>query len=398
MYTYSPNLTEKLPDFSNTELAFKPKDNAHLRQSLWLFKMISSPFLVNIGPKMMELAFTLRLPIEGLVKKTLFQQFCGGENIEDTRKTSDLLYKFGVKTILDYSVEGEKNEKGFDETCAEIIATLVYGGKNEAVAFTACKLTGLGSFDLLAKVQANVQLTPAEVFAFERVKERLEKICQSALENQTPIFIDAEESWIQDTIDSLAEEMMEKYNREKPLIYTTVQLYRHDRLAYLKRLIQKQEGKSYFIGVKLVRGAYMEKEGMRAQEFGYENPIQPNKAATDNDYNAALELCIHHLDKVAICAGSHNEASNLLLAKLMQERQLPVNHPHVLFAQLLGMSDHISFNLGHHGYNVAKYLPYGPVKAVLPYLIRRANENTAVMGEAGRELKLLEIESKRRKK
>lgn len=386
-----------VPDFNNTELAFRTKDNAHLKQALWLFRMIDSPFLASIGPKLMTWAFNWHLPVETIAKKTLFDQFCGGVSLEDTVPASKYLYEKGkVRTILDYSVEGEKSEKGFDATCDEIVDTLVHGGKYEAVAFTACKITGLGDFDLLAKIQANVHLTPAETFAFERVKARLEKICQAAVANDTPIFIDAEESWIQDTIDTLAEEAMEKYNQGKPLVYTTVQLYRHDRLQYLTKLIARSKSKNYILGVKLVRGAYMEKESERAETMGYADPIQTSKEATDKDYNAALTLCIDNLQHVAICAGTHNEESCRYLYELMSERNIPNGHTHILFAQLYGMSDHISFNLAYHGYNVAKYLPYGPVKAVMPYLMRRANENTSIAGQSSRELMLLKKEVARR--
>lgn len=387
-----------IPDFNNTELAFQTKNNAQLKQALWLFRMIDSPILANIGPKLMTWAFEWNLPVETLAKKTLFDQFCGGISLQDTVKASTFLYEKGkVKTILDYSVEGEKSEKGFDATCEEIVATLVHGGKYASVAFTACKITGLADFDLLAKIQANVQLAPAEVYAFERVKERLTMICEAAQANDTPIFIDAEESWIQDTIDMLAEEVMEKYNVRKPLIYTTVQLYRHDRLHYLTQLIARSKAKNYLLGVKLVRGAYMEKEAKRAEEMGYPNPIQPNKTATDRDYNASLTLCVDNIQHVAICAGSHNEESCRYLYELMSERNMPNGHSHILFAQLYGMSDHISFNLAHSGYHVAKYLPYGPVKAVMPYLMRRANENTSIAGQSGRELILLKKEVSRRR-
>ncbi|MBX7243584.1 MAG: proline dehydrogenase family protein [Bacteroidia bacterium] len=387
-----------LPDFNNTELAFKARTDAQLKQALRLFQMIDSPLLANIGPKLMIYSFEIGLPIENIVKKTLFQQFCGGTSIENTVPASEAMYKYKVKTILDYSVEGEKNETGFDETCREIIATLVHGGKTESVAFTACKITGLASFDLLAKIQANVQLTPVEVMAWEKVKERVEAICNASVENNTPVFIDAEESWIQETIDALAESMMEKYNTTKPLIYTTVQLYRHDRLNYLKELIRRSENRKYFLGVKLVRGAYMEKEAERAASFSTRNPIQKSKEDTDRDYDFALELCMEHLHHVAICAGTHNENSSIKLAEMMREKSIPKNHPHILFAQLYGMSDHISFNLSHHGFNVAKYLPYGPVKAVMPYLMRRAQENTSISGQSGRELTLLKKENRRRKK
>lgn len=386
------------PDFNNTELAFQAKNNGQLRTTYWLFRLIDVPLLANVGPKIMDWAFSVHLPISGIVKKTLFQQFCGGTSIADTVQTSRQLFKYGVRTILDYSVEGEKNEQGFDATCAEIIATLVHGKKTEEVAFTACKLTGLARFDLLAKVQANVQLSPAEVMEFERVRERIQKICAAAVANQTPIFIDAEESWIQNTIDALAEEMMETHNREKPWIYTTVQLYRHDRLKYLTELIRRSERTGYVLGVKLVRGAYMEKEAAHAAEIGYPNPIQPDKASTDRDYDAAALLCLEHIAHVATCLGSHNEQSALKMCHAMQEKGIAPDHPHILFAQLYGMSDHISFNLAHHGYQVAKYLPYGPVKAVMPYLMRRAQENTSIAGQSGRELMLVQQEVRRRKK
>lgn len=386
-----------LPDFNNTELAFQAKSNAQLRQTYWLFRMIDSPFLAKVGPQLMLKAFEWHLPIETIAKKTLFGQFCGGISIKDTISSSEYLYKYSVKTILDYSVEGEKTEKGFDETCEEIIATLVHGGKVESVAFTACKVTGLGEFNLLAKMQMEGDISPAEDAAYQRVKVRLQRICQAAKDNDTPVFIDAEESWIQDTIDALAEEMMENFNKEKPLVYTTAQLYRHDRLKYVENLIERSRKKGYKLGVKLVRGAYLEKENERAAKYVYPTPMQPNKAATDRDYNATLKLCVQNIDNVAICAGSHNEESALHLAKLMQDANIPNNHSHILFAQLYGMSDHISFNLAHHGYLVAKYLPYGPVKAVMPYLMRRAQENTSISGQSGRELTLLQKEVKRRR-
>lgn len=387
-----------LPDFNNTELAFKSKSDKELNAALWLFRAVASPFLANFGPKMLNFAFEMNLPFaESIAKKTLFNQFCGGTSIADTRSSSEKMFRYGVKTILDYSVEGEKNEASFEATCEEIIQTLIHGGKTESVAFTACKLTGLAKFDLLAKIQANVQLTPIEVVEWEKVKERVDRICRASVENKTPVFIDAEESWIQDSIDMLAESMMEKYNTDFPYIYTTLQLYRHDRIAYLRELIRKSENKNYMLGVKLVRGAYLEKETARAIEFSYLNPIQPTKEATDRDYDFAIELCLENIERVAFCAGTHNEKSSLKLAEMMREKMLPQNHPHILFAQLLGMSDHLSYNLSAHGFNAAKYLPYGPVKSVMPYLIRRANENTSIAGQSGRELVLLKQEVSRRK-
>ena len=383
-------------DFNNTQLAFQAKSLAQLKRTYWLYRMVDSPFLTKIGPPLLMTAFKLHLPIEGLVRKTLFELFCGGVSIKDTDSTSQMLFQYGVYTILDYSVEGEKNAVGFDATKDEIIGTLKHGHGREEVAFSACKLTGLAKMSLMEKVQQDGKLTEEEQVNYERLKRRLDEICQASVANKTPIFIDAEDSWIQGTIDMLAEEMMEKYNGEQPWVYTTVQLYRWDRLAYLENLIQESKKKGYVLGVKLVRGAYLEKERERAEEMGYTDPIQPDKAATDHDFNASLKLCIENIDHVAICAGSHNEQSNYLLTQLMNENGLPNEHPYICFAQLLGMSDHISFNLAHAGYRVAKYLPYGPVKAVMPYLIRRAQENTAIAGQSSREVELLKGELTRR--
>ncbi|MDX2250066.1 MAG: proline dehydrogenase family protein [Bacteroidia bacterium] len=387
----------QIPDFNNTELAFKAKTDRRLRQDYRLMRAVDSPFVTWLGPKLLNLAFRLRLPVEGLVRKTLFQLFGGGESIEGTIPRSEELATFGVKTILDYSVEGGNTEDGFDATAAEIVRTLIHGGKHPQVAFCACKITGLARNELLEKIQSGKPLDDAEKVEFQRVRIRVEKLAETAFKHKTPLFIDAEESWIQDVIDQLAEEMMEKYNRETPVIYTTVQLYRHDRRAYLENLIEKSHQKNYLLGVKLVRGAYLEKETNRAREMGYLNPIQPDKTATDRDYDAAVTLCLDSIAHVAFCAGSHNEASSLRLAEQMEKKNLPPSHPHIWFAQLLGMSDHISFNLAAAGYNVAKYLPYGPVKAVMPYLIRRAEENTSIKGQSSREVELLAKEVQRRK-
>ena len=384
-------------DFSNTELAFRAKSDAQLLRTYRLFRMIDSPLLTRIGPPLLATALRIGLPVTGLVRNTLFDLFCGGESLDQTAKTAEYLDRYGVKTILDYSVEGEKSREGYELTTAEIIRSLEHGAQRPAVAFSACKMTGLADPELLEKRQRGDALSAEEQVWVERVHDRIDRICQAAARAQTPIFIDAEESWMQDAIDALAEEMMETYNRERPVVYTTVQLYRHDRLQYLKALIARSAAKGYVLGVKLVRGAYLEKENDRAREKGYLTPMQPNKAATDRDYDAAMALCLDHLAHVALCAGTHNERSAFYLTEMMAERGLPANHPHVWFAQLLGMSDHISFNLGHAGYNVAKYLPYGPVKAVMPYLMRRAEENTSVAGQASRELELLGRELKRRK-
>ena len=298
---------------------------------------------------------------------------------------------------MDYSVEGEKNEKGYETTKEEILRTIAHGHAHEEVSFSALKVTGLARFSLLEKIHRREDLTAKEQEEWNRVDARLHTIAEAALAQDTPIFIDAEETWIQSPIDRLAEDLMEKYNQEKPIIWQTVQLYRWEGIDSLRRLIQDSKEKGYILAVKLVRGAYLEKESQRAKDMGYKDPMQPSKEATDRDYNRALELCIENIDHVTVCAGTHNDYSSLYLTQLMEQKGLMPLDPRVWFAQLLGMSDHISFNLAHAGFNVAKYLPYGPVQAVMPYLMRRAEENTSIAGQSSREVRLLSEEVKRRK-
>lgn len=383
-------------DFSNTQIAFQTKSNKELRNSYILFKSIGYNWLVQTGPKMVELAFALGLPIKGIIKKTVFHQFCGGENIKDCEKTIQLMHQFNVGTILDYSVEGEELEEVFEATAHEVIQTIMKAQGNPAIPFSVFKVTGVARFDLLAKVNAKVGLSESEQAEFRQVKRRINMICEMAHKMQVRLFIDAEESWIQDAIDEMATEMMQLFNKERAIVYNTIQFYRHDRLAFLNKSIAHAQSNNYFYGVKLVRGAYMEKEALRAQEKNYLNPIQPNKAASDRDYNAALALCLEHISRVSICAGTHNEDSCKYLTTLMEKANLAPSDERVYFSQLFGMSDNLSYNLGNAGYRVAKYLPYGPVKAVLPYLFRRAQENTSVQGQAGRELSLVQAELRRR--
>lgn len=384
-------------DFNNTQLAFSYKDDAELKRTYSLFKKIDSPFLTRIGPPLVAFALRIGLPLEGIIRRTIFDVFCGGVSLADTAKRSKELFDFKVETILDYSVEGEKGEPGFNATRDEILRTLDHAAQNDAVAFSAMKVTGIADFDLLAKLDAKQTLSVEESAAAKRAKERLVAICEKAHAVQQPVFIDAEESWIQTAIDTWAEEMMARFNQERAIVYTTVQLYRHDRLAYLEGLIARAAEQGYVLGVKLVRGAYLEKENNHAADRKQPTAMQPDKASTDRDYDAALALCVQHIDRVAVCAGTHNGDSCRHLAELMDAQGLPPSHPHVLFAQLLGMSDNLSFVLAHHGYRVAKYLPYGPVRAVLPYLFRRAAENTSIAGQSGRELQLLRTELRRRK-
>lgn len=382
--------------FENTEIAFKGKSTADLNRAYWLFKLVSSNILVKLGTPITNLALKVGLPIKGIIRDTIFKHFCGGETIEDCKETIESLATNGVGTILDYSVEGEETEEVFDATCEEILKTVNCAKGDTRIPFSVFKPTGLGRFELFEKINAKELLTEAEQQEFQRIKNRIDRICSASFNANISLLIDAEHSWIQDTIDDIAREMMQKYNREKPIIYNTYQLYRHDKLASLKADFYYAKTTDFYLGAKLVRGAYMEIERERALEMGYPSPIQPTKKATDQDYNDAILFCLDNLDRIAFMAGTHNEESSLLLANEMDRRNIGHTNLHIYFAQLLGMSDNLSFNLSASGYNVAKYMPYGPIKAVMPYLFRRAQENTSVAGQTGRELSLIIKEKKRR--
>lgn len=382
--------------FDNTEIAFKYQNTNELKKAWWLFRMIGNNQFVKFSKPFAGIAASLA-PTRFMIKQTIYAHFCGGETIRECEKTIGALASFKVGTILDYSVEGKESEEDFDRTLDEIMDTQDRAVLDDHVPFCVFKLTGLARFGLLEKVSAGEPLTDSEKHEFEKVKQRVEKLCKKAVETDRKLMLDAEDSWIQQVMDDLILEMMRKYNTEKPIVYNTFQMYRHDRLALLKKWYEIATNEGFYVGVKVVRGAYMEKERKRAKELGYLDPIQPDKASSDRDYNAALEFITSHIDRFGLCAGTHNEQSSLLLTKLMQEKSIPSNTSQIYFSQLLGMSDHISFNLAHAGYNVAKYVPYGPVKEVLPYLIRRAEENTSVAGQTSRELDLLTREVKRRK-
>ena len=383
--------------FDDTAIAFSAMTKPELKRAALLFKLFSYKWLVVNGPKLMEWALKIGLPIKGLVKSTIFKQFCGGETIEESTGTIQRLYKFNIGTILDYSVEGRSTEADFDRCKNEIISTIRKAEKDPAIPFCVFKVTGIARFELLQKLDEGQALEEEEEQEFEKVHGRITEICEAAYKASVSIFVDAEESWIQYTIDNLAYEMMEKYNKEKAIVYNTIQLYRTEGLQMLTKAHETAVAKQYFLGVKLVRGAYMEKERDRAQELGYPSPIQEDKEATDNDYNDALRFCVENIETIAICAGTHNEKSCKLLAELMHLNNIPKNDKHIYFSQLLGMSDNISFNLAKQGYNVAKYVPYGPVQEVMPYLSRRANENSSVAGQTSRELSMLKKEIARRK-
>ncbi len=389
--------TRPQPSFDNTEIAFSGKTNGELKRAYWLFKLIGNPALVVAGRIFTNVALALRIPIGWALRGNIFKQFCGGETIGQCGRAVESLGKFGIGTILDYSVEGKESEADFENTKAEIILTVQEAARKGTIPFSVFKITGIARFSLLEKVNAKQPLSDSEALEWERVEARVDAICAQASQLAVPIFIDAEDSWIQDAIDGLADAMMAKYNSSSAIVYNTIQLYRHDRLAFLKTSHQKALQHNYYLGVKLVRGAYMEKERSRAAELGYTDPIQPNKEASDRDFDLAVNYCLDHIDRIAVCAGTHNEKSSLQLAAAMESRNIPRNDKRVFFAQLFGMSDHISYNLANARFNVAKYLPYGPIREVIPYLIRRAQENTSVKGQTGRELTLILREMQRRK-
>lgn len=382
--------------FDNTAIAFQGKSKKDLNRAYWLFKLVSNNTLVKLGTILLNIALFIRIPIIGLIKTTIYKHFCGGESIKDSQKTIKELARYQIGTILDYSVEGQESEANFDSSMKETIATIERAAGDDKIPFSVFKITGVGRFSLLEKVNYNQTLTENEKKEYERVQSRINTICKKAHSLSVPIFIDAEESWIQDTIDEIATVMMHQYNKERAIVYNTLQMYRWDRLGYLKKCYVDAENHQYFLGLKLVRGAYMEKERARAEKLGYASPIQKNKASTDKDYDVAVSFCVEHIDRIAICAGTHNENSSAKLTQLLTEKGIDKNDKRVYFSQLLGMSDHISYNLANTNYNVAKYVPYGPVKEVIPYLIRRAEENTSIAGQTGRELALIIKEKARR--
>lgn len=388
---------QKAISFDNTEIAFKYLTNKQLKKAYWLFKVINANILVEVGPALTTFALKIGLPITGLLKNTIFKQFCGGENIEQCSPTIELLAKHKVKTILDYSKEGSGTEDSFDETRDEILKTIEKASTSpDKIPFTVFKLTGLARFGLLEKLSKESTLIDIEKYEYQKVVNRVTQICETAFNKNVSIMIDAEESWIQLAIDDIALSMMRKFNKKKAIVFNTYQLYRTDKLNSLKADTLIADAHEFFLGAKLVRGAYMEKERKRAFNYGYKSPIHETKEATDKDYNSALRYCLQHINRVRIVAGTHNEYSCELLTHLMKEKSLHSGSGKIYFSQLLGMSDNLSFNLADAGYQVAKYVPYGPVKSVMPYLFRRAQENTAIAGQASRELYLHAKELKRR--
>ncbi len=388
---------QKNLSFENTEIAFRHSSDFDLKRAYWLFRVINVNFLVKIGPPATNFAMKLGLPIKRLIKATIFKHFCGGETISECDTTIKKLQVGNVGTILDYSIEGEDDELVFDDTRDEIIRTIKRAEGDQAVPITVFKITGVVRFSLLEKLDENKELSAAEKEEWEKAQARVLAICEKAHQAGIPVMIDAEESWIQKTIDILALTMMQRFNQQKAIVYNTYQLYRHDKLQSLKLDHEVAAGNGFILGAKLVRGAYMEKERKRAEEKGYPSPIQSDKQSCDSDYDAALNYCTDHIHNIAFVAGTHNEESCKLLTELLNKKHIEHGNPNVYFSQLLGMSDNLSFNLANAQYNVAKYVPYGPIKAVLPYLFRRAQENTAIAGQMSRELGLISKEVQRRK-
>ena len=400
--------------FEDTAIAFAHDSDKELKNARWLFSMMARPWLVKMGTKLTPWSLQIGLPIKGLIRKTIFQHFVGGETLEETIPVARHMAKFNVQAILDYGVEGKEGEANYDHARDEFIRVINFAATQPNVPFMSVKVTGMARFSLLEKMdelmhtsgsttlvkkynEALQQLPTEEAGEWQNVVDRVKAICEAAQKTNVGFLVDAEETWIQDPIDALTMLMMDTYNHQKLVIYNTIQLYRHDRLAFLNHCFEAAAERNFLLAVKLVRGAYMEKERKRAEEKGYPSPIQPSKEACDKDYNEAVRFCIEYINQIGVIVATHNEYSNLLATRLLEEKALPLNHPHVHFSQLYGMSDNITYNLAKAGCSVSKYLPFGPIKDVIPYLMRRAQENTSVGGQTSRELGLIEKELKRRR-
>ncbi len=384
--------------FNNTALAFADKSDYQLKKAYWMFKLIEQPALTKIGTRILNFTVYNNFPLAGdLVKATLFEQFCGGETREESMKAVIRMFKRGVGSIFDYSIEGKEEEETFDAVCREIKDIVRFSVGNPAIPFIVFKPTAFGRIDIYEAVGKGTELTESQKEEWARVVKRFDEVCQLCHENNKKVMVDAEESWMQDAADHLVEEMMEKYNRVKPIVWNTIQMYRTGRIEYMQENLERAKEKGYYIGYKIVRGAYMEKERERAAEKNYPDPIQPNKEASDRNYNAAIDFVMQNIDRVSGFFGTHNEISTELVMNKMKVNTLENSSESIYFGQLYGMSDNITYTLADQKYNVAKYLPYGPVKDVVPYLTRRAEENTSVAGQTGRELSLISKELKRRK-
>jgi proline dehydrogenase len=384
-------------DFQNTEIAFAGKSEKELRKAARLFGVMNNHWLVGVGAKLGITAIKMHLPfVESMVKSTIFEQFCGGTTLLECQKTVHKLYEQKALTILDYGAEAKESEADFNHTMNETIRAIEFAAQEEAIVMLSSKITGMARFGLLELISQGGELTPELRIEYRNVLKRIDAVCYTASQKGMSVSFDAEESWIQNAIDHLVNIMMRRYNKDRVVVYNTYQLYRTDRLQYIIDSFNQAQRGEYLLGAKLVRGAYMERERNRAEQMGYPSPIQVNKEATDDAYNMALRFCIDNYEHISVCNATHNAESSLLMAQLIDQKRIARNHPHLLFSQLLGMSDNITFNLSHAGFNAAKYVPYGPVKDVVPYLIRRAEENSSVTGDMSREYQLVQKEMKRR--
>ena len=383
--------------FNNTKSAFKLKSNTELDRAIFLFSMMNRPTLVKAGSALTKFSLKLHLPVETLIKKTIFEQFCGGVTEKDCKPVTNEMYDENLHSILDYSVEGKKSEEEFDAAMEKKLSLIEYANERDEITFAMFKPTGIGRFEIWEKVSEKVSLNDEEKEEWERVQKRVDTLCSRAHKLGVRLYADGEETWMQTAADELMEEMMRKYNKEKVLIFNTLQCYRWDRLDYLKELHEKAKKEGFKIGAKIVRGAYMEKENARAKKLGYPSPICESKEATDVNFNSTLSYCLNHLEDISVFIGTHNEVSSYLALQIIEDKGLSIDDKRIWFSQLYGMSDHISYNLAKKGYNAVKLVPFGPVRDVVPYLLRRAQENTSVKGQTGRELSLLREERKRRK-
>jgi proline dehydrogenase len=383
--------------FENTEVALADLNDRQLEKAFFLFKIVKFPFLVKSGSLLVRMARFLKIPLKWAIGKAFFEHFCGGETLEQCTGTIQKFASRNISTVLDYAAEGIQSEVNFDMVTQRIISGIEFSNGRGDIAFAVFKFTGIARFALLEKISNGLTLTADENAEYERVYQRADQICNVAIKHNLPVMIDAEESWIQNAIDAMAEELMAKYNSSHPYVYNTLQLYRIDKLYYLKQMHKIATDEKFFPAFKIVRGAYLEKERERAMKLGYKSPVHPDKITTDKAFDDAVRFCLENIANTAVCIGTHNEESCLDAMFHMDRFEIPNNHPRVHFSQLMGMSDHISYNLAREGYNVSKYVPYGPIDMVIPYLIRRAEENTSVSGQTGRELYLIKKEIKRRK-
>mgnify|MGYP003333186492 CR=1 FL=1 len=390
-------MDENLLDLEDTETAYQARSDSELKHTFRLFKTLNNNFINQLGILTARLAYSMHLPLDFIMKRTLYGQFCGGESLNECSAVVAKLHTYGVKVCLDYAVEGEHSELGYEQTSNELMRMIEFSSSRDEIPFVVFKPTGIASAQLLEAISRGQNLTESQILQWKGSKERFSKICAASYKAGKRLFIDAEESWLQPAIDDMSEEMMKRFNVDWPCIHNTLQFYRHDRLEFLERSLIRAREEGYSFGVKLVRGAYMDREKERARTLGYEDPIQPNKQSTDHDYDKALKLCVDNLNHVSLCAASHNEKSSLFLVKLMKDRGIERHHSNIYFSQLYGMGDHLSFNLAKSGFNVCKYLPYGPVGSVMPYLMRRAEENTSIGDQMSRDLRLLKMEIGRRR-